>query len=60
MIQGKLDGEQKEKHKSCKICMYCNTHLPDEEKNRVIDHDHITGKYFVVGVTMIFTILCKK
>ncbi|CAJ0643580.1 12690_t:CDS:2 [Entrophospora sp. SA101] len=45
MIQGKLDDEQKEKHKSCKVCMYCKTQLPDEEKNRVIDHDHITGKF---------------
>ncbi|CAG8458990.1 22448_t:CDS:10 [Cetraspora pellucida] len=33
IIQSKLYDEQKEKHKSCK------------EKNRVIDHDHITGKF---------------
>ncbi|CAG8540200.1 16128_t:CDS:10 [Cetraspora pellucida] len=45
MIQDKLDNEQKEKHKSCKTCLYCKTHLPDKEKNRVIDHNHITGKF---------------
>ncbi|CAG8833454.1 34665_t:CDS:2, partial [Racocetra persica] len=45
MIQGKLDDEQKEKHKSYKVCLYCKTHLPDEEKNRVIDHNHITEKF---------------
>ncbi|CAG8780414.1 3669_t:CDS:2, partial [Racocetra persica] len=45
MIQGKLDDEQKEKHKSCKVYMYCKTQLPDKEKNRVINHDHITGKF---------------
>ncbi|CAG8592094.1 11190_t:CDS:1, partial [Dentiscutata heterogama] len=45
MIQGKLDDEQKEKHKPCKVCLYCKMHLQDEEKNRVIDHDHITGRF---------------
>ena len=32
-------------HDACKKCMYCKTQLPDEGKNRVIDHDHITGKF---------------
>ncbi|CAG8770966.1 17944_t:CDS:2, partial [Racocetra fulgida] len=25
--------------------MYCKTQLPDEGKNKVLDHDHITGKF---------------
>src|SRR6185312_12017260 len=45
MIQGKLDDEQKKVHGACKKCMYCKTQLPDEGKNRVLDHDHITGKF---------------
>ncbi|CAG8836665.1 14833_t:CDS:2, partial [Cetraspora pellucida] len=45
MIQGKLDDEQKKAHGVCKKCMYCNTQLPDEEKNKVLDHDYITGRF---------------